>query len=99
LYGDTELANARRKTEGKQIWIVSSDLSNVVDKDVIKAVIQSNAKRGVTYTYIVPNSEQVRGVLPGLLNVLTPWFAPSAHRSTVSALDPHKMLADHRRWG
>jgi hypothetical protein len=66
LYSDADLAKAETEAKGDSIWIVSPDLKNVTEKAVIIEAVKHNVKRRVTYTYIVPDSPKIDGVLPGL---------------------------------
>lgn len=69
LYKDVDLAKAESKARGDNIWIVSPDLSNVTEKRVITDAVKKNVKRGITYTYIVPDIDDIDGVLPALEQV------------------------------
>jgi len=69
LLSDSDLAAAEAHARGDQIWIVSPDLRNVTGQGVISDAVKSNVKRGITYTYIVPKSDVVQGLLPGLRQV------------------------------
>ncbi len=67
LYSDAELAKAESEVErSSSIWIVSPDLMNVTEKEVIIDAVKKNIKQRVKYTYIVPNTKDVRGVVAGL---------------------------------
>jgi hypothetical protein len=66
LLSDAELAEAETHALGRHIWIVSPDLHNVTDKQVIRNAMMRNMEKGITYTYIVPHTADVGGVLPRL---------------------------------
>ena len=61
LYKDHDLARAESKARGDNIWIISPDLVNVTEKQVITNAVRKNIKRGITYTYVVPDADQIEG--------------------------------------
>src|ERR1051325_7983943 len=69
LYSDDDLAQIEAESNGNTIWIISPDLANVTGKAVIIDAVEKNIKRGITYTYIVPESDTINGVLPGLISL------------------------------
>jgi hypothetical protein len=69
LFSDADLAKAESNTSGDSIWIISPDLSNITQKSVIIDAVKKNIEKRITYTYIVPNSNRVKGVLPRLEQV------------------------------
>jgi hypothetical protein len=66
LYNDEALAKIESEVLCKSIWIISPDLSNVTEKQEIISAVKKNIDKGVKYTYIVPNSNPVKAVLPRL---------------------------------
>jgi hypothetical protein len=66
LYSDTKLAEEESEAKGDSIWIISPDLKNVTEKQVIIDAVKKNIKRRISYTYIVPKSDRIEGILPGL---------------------------------
>lgn len=71
LYNDAEFARAESTCTGDSIWIVSPDLANVTGNVVIIDAIKKNIARGIVYTYIVPKTDTIEGVLPGLRQLFT----------------------------
>lgn len=66
LYSDASLAKEESEAKGDSIWIISPDLKNVTEKPVIIDAVRKNIKRRITYTYVVPECDEIEGVLPGL---------------------------------
>ena len=59
------------KTKGKDIWVISPDLSNDTGPDAVDiiAIVKKNLRRKITYTYIVPDTESIKALLPGLSKI------------------------------
>lgn len=68
LYTTAEVNEFESKCRCSNIWVVSPDLSNDTGSSAadIIAVVKKNLRRGITYTYIVPDSEAIDAVLPNL---------------------------------
>lgn len=60
LYTSNEIDRIERDSPGKDIWVISEDLSHDTGKDVTASVVRGNAKRGVRYTYTVPDTDIIR---------------------------------------
>jgi len=71
LYDDAEFARAESACAGDSIWIVSPDLANVTGSVAIIDAVKKNIARGIVYTYIVPKTDTIEGVLPGLRQLFT----------------------------
>jgi hypothetical protein len=66
LHSDAELARIEGKVKGKDIWIISPDLHYDLIKRNFQTLTKRNFKKGITYTYIVPKSEQMQALIPAL---------------------------------
>jgi hypothetical protein len=66
LFGNREMLEIEQAAEGRAIWLVSPDLSNDILGGAFAKVVQVNIARGLTYTYIVPDTEAVRALLEPL---------------------------------
>src|SRR5437870_11007118 len=86
LYNDAEFAQAESSCAGDSIWIVSPDLANVTGNDVIIEAVKKNIGRGIVYTYIVPKSDTISGVLPGLRHL----FRSNPEQLNLIPLPPHQ---------
>ena len=68
LYNATELNEIEGNIISKNIWVISPDLSNdtgTPDIDVIH-MVKENLRKKVFYTFIVPDIETIKAVLPHL---------------------------------
>lgn len=73
LYTPAEMDEIEEKTKYKNIWIVSYDLSNDTgnpDTPII-SILKKNLKRGINYTYIIPDIEHTNAVLPHLYQIFS----------------------------
>lgn len=68
LLNDADIAKIEGKVKGKDIWIISPDLHYDLIKRNFQALTKRNFKRGITYTYIVPKSEEMQALIPALLS-------------------------------
>ena len=59
LYSTHQINEIEQSIEVKDIWVVSPDLENdTADADVIP-IVKANARKGVRYTYVVPDNELI----------------------------------------
>jgi hypothetical protein len=66
LVSDAELIAIEGKALGEEVWIVSPDLAHDTVRADIQKAVRKNLKRGLNYTYIVPNNERITALLPAL---------------------------------
>ncbi len=73
LFHGRDILNIEKSTTAKDIWIISphlvndtSDIQALQDKESTTEAVRMNLSRGVTYTYIVPNSGSIKLALPVL---------------------------------
>lgn len=73
LYTPAEMDEIEEKAKYKDIWIVSYDLSNDTGNPntPIISIIKKNLKRGISYTYIIPDIEHTNAVLPHLYRIFS----------------------------
>lgn len=72
-----DLVQLEEHIKCKEIWVCSPDLSydtGSPDIDTVK-LVQNNVKRGIIYTYVVPDTEEIEAVLPHLRRIFS--FRPS----------------------
>lgn len=60
LISREELLRLEEKTKAAEIWIISRGLQEETDEETYLRVVRKNIKRGITYTYIVPDNEVTR---------------------------------------
>lgn len=70
LWKDVDLLiEVEGKAKGSDVWVVSPHLLNDTGTQYVQttiATIQKNAERGIIYTYIVPDTNEIRKLLPHL---------------------------------
>lgn len=69
LFEDAQVTEIAMNVKGKDIWIVSPDLSHVTLTGKFRQSVQHNVKRGIRYTYIVPSTEAILALVPDLRHV------------------------------
>lgn len=67
---DSEFAKIESKCKGN-IMVVSPDLSNV--KGIFKEVVKKNMKKGIIYTYVIPESNTIKTTIHQLLVYFKPY--------------------------
>lgn len=69
LFEDAQVIDIAKNVKGKDIWIVSPDLSHVTLTGKFRQSVEHNVKRGIRYTYIVPGTEAIAALVPALRQV------------------------------
>lgn len=91
IFEDTEYAKIESKSNGN-IMIVSPDLSNVLGR--FKEVVKENMERGIIYTYVIPESNEVKNKLLQLVDEFKPY--PNKFQTFFLDIGDFKMLtANH----
>jgi hypothetical protein len=60
LISREELMILEGKTKANEVWIISRSLHEETDKKTFLPIVKNNIKRGVKYTYVVPDSDLIR---------------------------------------
>lgn len=71
LYWHKTIARIEVNVECRSIWIITPDLYHSTKCPFLNDVVQENLRRGITYTYIFPDTDQTAS----LLNVLRGIFS------------------------
>lgn len=67
LKSQVELIQVEGNVSAKDIWIISPDLSNDTNQAAeIQKAVKRNLKKGITYTYMLPETEEINALLPAL---------------------------------
>ncbi len=77
-----QIEGMERKTNAKDVWIVSPDLSYDTFKGKLAKAVKNNLARGVTYTFIVPDSDGIKARLPDLQRL----FATHPNQLTIKPI-------------
>ena len=60
LISREELLRIEQRTKAKEVWIISHGLQEETDKQTYLGVVRKNIKRGIKYTYVVPDNDVTR---------------------------------------
>ena len=71
LYRADDINEIEAHVKCKDIWVISPDLSNDTSLAAINIIdtVKKNLKKKITYTYIVPDTETIKAVIPRLYQI------------------------------
>ena len=69
LVSGAELNELEGTAKGREIWVVSPDLSNDTGDALAIPIVKANAGRGTIYSYVVPNTPVIRARIAELREV------------------------------
>ena len=59
IFSKYEVDEIERNQQEKDIWVVSPNLENDTNNSDVVPIVRENAKKGVRYTYVVPDNELI----------------------------------------
>ena len=69
LYPTHQITEVEQGIEAKDIWVVSPDLENDTAHADVIPIVKANAKKGIRYTYVVPDNELIDARIKELMAV------------------------------